>query len=168
VGHHSSIAASIVRQGEWEPFAFAHILGQGVRIDANQRTTPMALRVEHKLDELEVKYADLSAVTRSLQALRGRLGEHRQQFLATARAIGRDAYGSLLDSESDIWSLSAERYGQGAGYKRDVASQWREWFETTAKAHATAEAVNVRLQDAWTNLVIEPLRDAMRVDATAP
>jgi transcriptional regulator with XRE-family HTH domain len=168
VGHHSSIAASIVRQGDWEPFAFAHILGQGVRIDANQRTTPMALRVEHKLDELEVKYADLSAVTRSLQALRGRLGEHRQQFLATARAIGRDAYGSLLDSESEIWAISAERYGQGAGYKRDVASQWREWFETTTKAHATAEAVNMRLQDAWTNLVIEPMREAMRVDETAP
>jgi hypothetical protein len=42
---------------------------------------------------------------------------------------------------------------------------WREWFETEAKAHATAEAVNARLQDAWTSLVIDPMREAMRVDA---
>ena len=55
VGHHSSIAASIVRRGEWEAFQFAHILGQGVRIDANLRTNGLALRIEHKLDDLEEK-----------------------------------------------------------------------------------------------------------------
>jgi transcriptional regulator with XRE-family HTH domain len=165
VGHHSSIAASIVRQGDWESFKFPHILGQGVRIDANQRTSRMALRVEHKLDELEVKYKDLSPVIRSVQALRSRLSEHRQHFLATARTIGRDAYGSLLDSESEIWEITAERYGRGSGYKRDIAATWRQWFETDPKAHAAAAAVNARLQDAWISMVIDPMREAMRVDA---
>ncbi len=164
VGHHSSIAASIVRRGEWDAFQFAHILGQGVRIDANQRTSNMVLRIEHKLDDLENKYVDLAAVVQNLQALRTRLAERRQEFLAAARMIGRDAYGTLLAEQGHIWIESARRYGMGAGYKRDVAGIWRNWFETEAAAHATAQAVSDRLQDAWAVWVIEPLRQATQDD----
>lgn len=166
IGHHSSIAASIVRKGEWDQFEFDHILGQGVRIDANQRTSAMALRIEHKLDDLENKYSDLPTIVQSLHAIRGRLAERRQQFLATARTIGRDAYGSLLSGESEAWSDSKRRYGLGAGYKRDVAAIWREWFETSEEAHATARAVHERLQDAWTNLVIDPLWQSLKSDGS--
>ncbi|TXN25132.1 helix-turn-helix domain-containing protein [Methylobacterium sp. WL9] len=164
IGHHSSIAASIVRRGEWNSFQFSHILGQGVRIDANLRTSPLALRIEHKLDDLEDKYQDLAAVVRSLQALRERLAERRQDFLAIARIIGRDAYGSLLD-DADIWTKSASRYGQGSGYKRDVASMWRDWFETSPDAADTAKATSHRLQDAWTSSVIEPLLQTTRSES---
>jgi transcriptional regulator with XRE-family HTH domain len=165
VGHHSSIAASMVRRGEWSGFQFAHILGQGVRIDANQRTANLALRIEHKLDDLETKYSDLVAVVQSLQAMRALLAERRQEFLAAARAIGRDAYGLLLAEQADVWTDSARRYGLGAGYKRDVAGIWRDWFEASASAQATASAVSDRLQDAWTVGVVEPLREATRADA---
>lgn len=164
IGHHSSIAASIVRKGDWDQFQFDHILGQGVRIDANQRTSSMALRIEHKLDDLENKYNDLPTIVQSLQAIRGRLAERRQQFLATARSIGSDAYGSLLSGESGAWSNSRGRYGLGAGYKRDVATIWREWFETSEAAHATARAVHERLQDAWIYGVIDPLRQSLNSD----
>jgi transcriptional regulator with XRE-family HTH domain len=164
IGHHSAIAAAVVRRGDWEPFQFPHILGQGVRIDANQRTSPMVLRIEHKLDELENQYADLTAVVQSLQAIRSRLSERRQEFLGAARTIGRDAYGSLLSEQSGVWAESAERYGLGAGYKRDVAGIWRQWFETSETAHATAQVANDRLQDAWLHWVIDPLRKSMRVE----
>lgn len=161
VGHHSSIAASIVRRGDWESFQFAHILGQGVRIDANLRTSALALRIEHRLDDLEEKYGDLPVVVQSLQAVRGLLSERRQEFLAIARTIGRDAYGSLLNG-ADIWGESARRYGQGAGYKRDIAAMWRDWFEGNEAAARTARTTGERLQDAWTNSVVEPLRQAMQ------
>ena len=161
VGHHSSIAASIVRRGEWESFQFAHILGQGVRVDANLRTSALALRIEHRLDDLEEKYGDLPVVVQSLQAVRGLLSERRQEFLAMARTIGRDAYGSLLNG-ADIWGESARRYGQGAGYKRDIAAMWRDWFESSEAAAGTARTTGERLQDAWTNSVVEPLRQAMQ------
>lgn len=163
IGHHSSIAASILRRGDWNSFQFAHILGQGVRIDANLRTGSLILRIEHKLDDLEDKYKDLPVVVRSLEALRARLDERRQDFLSTARTIGRDAYGSLLE-DADIWAESAKRYGQGAGYKRDIAVIWRDWFETRDAAAETAHMTSARLQDAWSASVIEPLRQALRND----
>ena len=165
VGHHSSIAASIARRGEWPAFQFAHILGQGVRIDANQRTAQLVLKIEHKLEDLENKYSDLVAVVQSLQALRLRLSEHRQEFLSAARTIGRDAYGQLLGEQGDLWNTSARRYGLGSGYKRDVAEIWRDWFETEAEAHSTARTVGERLQDAWSHWVIEKLRQAMEAQA---
>ncbi|HEX7857850.1 MAG TPA: helix-turn-helix transcriptional regulator [Sphingobium sp.] len=164
VGHHSSIAASIVRKGEWNQFQFDHILGQGVRIDANQRTVPMALRIEHKLDDLQDQYKDLPTIVQTLQAVRERLAEHRQQFLATARSIGSDAFGQLLSNESEAWAKSQRRYGLGAGYKHDVAAIWREWFEISPAAHSTAQAVHERLQDAWTYSVIDPLGQSLQVD----
>ena len=164
IGHPSSIAASIVRRGKWNPFQFAHILGQGVRIDANLRTGALATRIEHKLDDLENKYQDIAAVVRSLQTLRARLAEWRQDFLLTARTIGRDAYASLLD-DADIWAQSARRYGQGSGYKRDIAVMWREWFENSDQAAETARTIGERLQDAWTVSVIAPLRQATRSGA---
>ncbi len=88
-GHHSSIAASVYRRGDWESFHFAHILGTGVRVDANLRTRDPIKRIEFKLDELEEVYRDLPTIAQGLKVLRSRLAEGRQEFLASARSIGR-------------------------------------------------------------------------------
>lgn len=164
VAHHASIAASIYRRGDWEPFQFAQILGQGVRIDAGRRTSKLADRIDHKLDELVDKWGTLATITQDIVGLRTRLADGRQEFLSTARVIGRDAYGSLLARHSNIWLESARRYGQGSGYKRDTADTWRKWFTEQDDVAETAASVTQRLQDAWDTLVLQPLRDATRVD----
>ena len=168
IGHHSSLAASISRKGRWGNFQFAHILGNGVRIDANLRSNDHAMRIEFKLRDLESKYAAQEGVVQTLTALRGRLGEGRQEFLASARSIGADAYGALLADHADIWTDSAARYGLGVGYKQDIASKWRNWFEQTPDAHRSAKMVDERLQDAWVFLVLSPLADATRTEPAAP
>ena len=146
-------------------FSFAHILGNGVRIDANLRSNELAQRLKHKLEDLTSKYAELDGVVETLNALQLRLDESRQEFLTAARAVGADAYGLLLDAQADIWTETEKRYGQGAGYKHDVAGKWREWFENTPAVLRTAEAVDARLQEAWEFLVLKPLADATRTDA---
>lgn len=167
VGHHSSIAASIYRRGDWEAFNFAQILGQGVRIDANHRTTRLVLRIEHKLDDLRDKWSSLVTVAQGLQSLRSRLTDGRQEFLSAARTIGLDAYSGLLSRHAQIWQDSARRYGMGSGYKRDVANLWRDWFIEQEDAALTDASVSQRLQDAWLTWVLEPLREATRADAAA-
>lgn len=162
VGHHSSIAASIHRRGGWNNFQFSHILGNGVRIDANLRSQSLIQRIDHRLMDLESKYHDMEPVVRNIQALRSRLLEGRQEFLASAQSIGRDAYGTLLSKESEVWLESANRYGMGSGYKGDVARIWKDWFENSSHAHATSESVTERLQDSWTTWLIEPLLRAIQ------
>ena len=165
VGHHSSIAASIYRRGDWDNFQFAHILGTGVRNDAGLRMRKHVERIEHRLLDLTSKYEDMDGVAPTLSALGARLAEGRQEFLATARTIGRDAYGILLANEGDAWTRSADRYGQGSGYKQDIAGLWREYFETSEDARETAEAITERLQDAWKNWVIDPLHRATQAES---
>ncbi|WP_426131617.1 helix-turn-helix domain-containing protein [Pararhizobium sp. PWRC1-1] len=165
VGHHSSIAASIHRRGGWDNFQFSHILGNGVRIDANLRSQTAAQRVEHRLMDFESKYKDMEPVVRNLLALRSRLSDGRQEFLAAAHSIGRDAYSSLLSKESEVWVESAKRYGMGSGYKGDVAKIWRDWFENAPQAHEVSGAITERLQDAWTTWVLEPLKRATQATA---
>jgi len=162
VGHHSSIAASIYRRGGWDNFQFSHILGNGVRIDANLRSRSLVQRIEHRLMDFESKYKDMEPVVRNAKALRSRLSEGRQEFLAAALSIGRDAYGLLLAKESAVWIDSAERYGKGSGYKGDVATIWKDWFENSAEAHQTSQAVTDRLQDAWEAWVLEPIRRSVQ------
>jgi hypothetical protein len=164
VGHHSSIAASIARRGRWDPFHFAQILGQGVRIDGAHRTTRLVTRIEYKLDDLEQKWTAVPSVVQSLQGLRLRLADGHQEFLSAARTIGVDAYTLFLINESEAWTLSARRYGLGAGYKRDVAEIWRSRFLESEDAAATSKAVSERLQDAWSVWVLDPLREAVRSD----
>ncbi|WGM45857.1 hypothetical protein KOAAANKH_00721 [Brevundimonas sp. NIBR10] len=158
VGHHSSIAASIARRGDWSAFDFAEILGQGVRIDANARTQREATRLELKIEELENRWANVVSVRQTLESLRTKLADSRQGFLTSARTIGREAYADLLSGQSDIWALTADRYGRGAGYKRDVAADWRRWFVETPEAADTAAAISQRLMEAWRWWVIEALR----------
>ena len=158
IGHHSSIAASVARRGRWDAFHFAQILGQGVRIDANQRTTNHALRIQHKLDDLEQIWEDIPSVLQTLAGTRQMLADVRQDYLTSARAIGNEAYGKLLAKQTDVWNDSARRYGMGAGYKRDVATIWRNWALENEDALATSRDISQRLQHAWTIWVIDPLR----------
>lgn len=162
IGHHSSLAASIARRGRWDSFNFAQILGQGVRIDANQRTRRAAAKIEFKLEELDQKWSHVPSVRQSLDGLKSRLIDGRQEFLATARTIGVDAYGEFLANEGDVWTTSAKRYGMGAGYKRDVAEIWRTHFLDSESAVAVSKAVSQRLQDAWTVWVLDAIRAAVK------
>ncbi len=161
--HPSSVAASITRDGAWENFDVPSILGLGVRIDANKRTEAHLQRIDFKLEELQEEHCELREVVRSLQFLRARIAEGRQEFLATARVIGADVYGSLLVKTRDVWARSEERYGGGAGYKQDVAGYWREFFESgDDKTIVTRRAVDSRLQKAWEQSVLERLRAGTR------
>nr|WP_313519633.1 hypothetical protein [Brevundimonas diminuta] len=164
VGHHSSIAASIARRGDWSAFDFAEILGQGVRIDANARTQREALRVELKIEELEKRWPNVVTVAQMLESMRTKLTDSRQVFLTTARNIGREAYGELLAGQNDIWTRTADRYGRGSGYKTDVAAEWRKWFMDTPDAADTAAEVTQRLTEAWRWSVMETLHRSARAN----
>lgn len=164
-GHHSSIAASMVRGGEWENFPVFHLLGAGVRIDANLRTMDHLSRVEHKLQELEEEYRELPDVLQNLNGVRSLVAEGRQEFLSSALSIGRDAYRMLLAREKDVWTTCERRYGLGAGYKHDIAAAWRAYFESGVPTQ-TIKAVNRRLQKSWEQAVLAPLLSATR--ATPP
>jgi len=163
--HHSSVAASISRGGDWNKFPVTHILGSGVRLDANLRVHDHIARIYHRLDDLENEYAELGDVVQSLQAIRSLVAEGRQEFLTSCLTIGRDAYGTLLSTEKDVWAAASDRYGEGSGYKRDLAGIWRDFFESAAPTN-TVNSINARLKKSWGTHILDPLKNATRATSS--
>lgn len=166
IGHQSSVAASMVRRGDWANFPILHFLGVGVRQDANLRSADHFSRIENTLEDLEEKYAELADVRAMIGSLRDRLETWRQDFLNQALSIGSHAFKEVLASHNTLWANANARYGTGVpGYKRDLADIWRDFFETSVPDSARA-AIEVRLAAEWMSTIIEPLIAATRAGST--
>lgn len=161
-GHQSSVAASMTRRGNWPNFSILHILGIGVRQDANLRSADHFGRIEHALEDAEQQYAELADIRAMVGSLRDRIGMWRQDFLHQAQSIGSDAFKPVLENQNELWAVSVARYGTGVpGYKKSLAEMWRDFFESAAPDEAR-ESIEARLSDAWASTIIEPLLAASR------
>jgi transcriptional regulator with XRE-family HTH domain len=163
-GHASSIAASIARRGAWDNFEIHHMIGTGVRTDANRRSSDHLLKILGRLEGLEGKFTALPEVKGLLETLREDLADWRQEFLARALNIGRNTFKPYLDGSVEFWSNLGARYGQGKGYRDDIAEMVNDWFESTPPLDEARKRVDARLADAWNELVIARLIDATAVE----
>jgi hypothetical protein len=155
----------MIRRGDWQNFSVLHILGVGVRQDAHLRSIDHFNRINHTIEDIEQKYAELADVRALMGSLRDRITSWRQDFLSLALSVGSDAFKVVIADESSLWDEAYRRYGTGVpGYKRDLASMWRDFFET-AKPDSARAAVEKRLRDAWTSTIIEQLAEATRAEA---
>lgn len=160
--HQSSVAASMTRRGNWPNFSIFHILGVGVRQDANLRSADHLSRIEHALEDAEQRYGELADVRAMIGSLRDHIAAWRQEFLQQAQSIGSDAFRGVLGQETKLWSDSIARYGTYVpGYKRSLSEMWKDFFESSKPDEARA-AIEARLKDAWQSTIVEPLRDATR------
>lgn len=159
-GHQSSIAASVNRRGKWENFQVAHILGVGVRNDANLRTRDIFVRLDEQLYALKTKYLHVLDVKQFLESIQDDLAEWKQEFLNRASLVGRVSYSPYLEGASELWDECTERYGEGSGYRVDVADIFQKHFEQDEEAQHAKERVEAALARTWLDLVVEPLRNA--------
>ena len=92
-----------------------------------------------------------------LHELQANVEDWRRNFIERARAVGEEAFRSDLVDDAKFWAQSEHRWGQGAGYRDDVAEMVEEWFEAPEREplHSSAEA---RVRAAWRKHVIKPLR----------
>jgi hypothetical protein len=162
-GHASSIAAAVNRRGDWANFSIHHIIGVGVRMDANRRTSDAFTKIDGRLEGLSQKFSTLPEVVTILDALREDQDEWRQEFLAQAANIGRVVFKPYLDSASDLWRGLAAYWGQGPGYRAKVVADINQWFEETEELSDARKKVETRLREAWHNLVLDRLEAATTV-----
>ena len=93
--HSSSIAASMNRKGEWDNFQVHHILGVGVRADANARTQDLFVRIDEQLAILIDEFKQLTEIQQLLASLRDDASDWKQEFLAQALVVGRTAFKTV-------------------------------------------------------------------------
>jgi len=166
-GHASSINAAVGRRGAWHNFPVDHMVGVGVRFDANIRTTDTFTKIDGRLESLSQTFSGLPEIVAIVDALREDLSDWRQEFLAKALAVGRVAFKPHLDDAIDLWEDLSRYWGRGdwaAGerYRDAVADALVQWFETNPDLVEVRRKIEARLEDAWSELVLEKLSEAMR------
>jgi transcriptional regulator with XRE-family HTH domain len=162
--HQSSIAASVNRRGEWENFQATHILGIGVRVDANLRTRETFVRIDEQIEGLKSKYPHLLDVHQFLDSIKDDVAACRQEFLNKAALTGRVSFAPLLREAGDLWEACWKLYGTGSGYRVNVSDVFLEYFEGNTKALETAAKVEASLAEIWIDVVIDPLEKAASLE----
>lgn len=153
--HPSSIAASVARRGGWENLDVHHIVGVGVRIDANRRTANLITKIRGRLDSLRSRFESIPEVVGLIDTLLEDISEWQQEFLTRSLSIGRNTFKPYLDKSEDLWPNLRARYGGGGGYRHDIAGMVREWFEQNEELEEARKRVDIRLTDAWKELVLD-------------
>lgn len=163
--HQRSIAASVSRRGNWENFPVAHMLGVGVRIDANRRTHESFVRIDEQIVSLKEQYSHLLDIKQLLESLQDDIAEWRQEFLNRAELTGRVSFAPYLERARSLWTDCEARYGAGKGYLSDVSDIFQKHFEEDKGAIAARDRVEATLMKIWNDLVIDPLREAVNFEA---
>lgn len=163
--HQSSIAASVNRRGKWENFNIPHILGVGVRADANLRTRERFVRIDEQLESLKSTYGHLLDIHQLLESLQDDVKEWKQDFLVKAALNGRVSYSPYLEGAVNLWKACEKRYGSGSGYRVDISDIFQNHFEEDKNALSARDRVNAALEKGWRDIVIDPLREAADFDS---
>lgn len=162
-GHPRSIAAAITRRGTWLHFEIHHFIGAGVRADANRRSSDYVTKITGRLESLQEKFEPIPEITGLLGTLVEDLRDWRQEFLQRARTIGRNTFKPYLDASAEFWSNLEARYGGGRGYRDDIGEIVQARFEETTRLAEACDKVDVRLADAWAELVLNRLLESTPV-----
>jgi transcriptional regulator with XRE-family HTH domain len=164
--HPSTIAAAALRNGSWFNLDVHHIVGTGVRADANRRTSELVSRITGRLDGLKNQFASTPEAVALVETLAEDLSDWHQEFLARAQSIGRNTFKPYLDNDVEFWADLRNRYGQGTGYRDDIIAKVDKWFEGSALNPARAK-IDARLSDAWKELVLSKLVETTALEALA-
>lgn len=156
VSHASTIAAAAVRDGSWYNLDMHHIVGTGVREDANLRTSGIITKIEGRLDALRNNFASTPEAVALVDTLAEDIEDWRQEFLTRALSIGRNTYKPSFESDDGLWEELVQFYGQGQGYRDKIADRVERWFEGP-ELDAVRAKIDSRLEKAWKELVLNNL-----------
>ena len=160
--HHNSIAAAVNRQGDWDNFPVAYILGRGVRRDVHLRTRDIFIRIDERIAGLKDSFGHLGDIASFLQTLQEDIQEWRKDFLSRVAREGRARFIPYLRQATKMWDRCEERYGAGAGYRSAVSEIFQEQFEN--EAGATLEQIESRVKEIWNQMIVGALESAAAFD----
>ena len=162
--HHNSIAAAVNRQGKWENFPVAYILGQGVRRDVHLRTRDIFIRIDERIEGLKDSFGHLDDIASFLQTLQEDIQEWRGDFLGRVASEGRTRFLPYLSQATEMWDECEQRYGGGTGYRSAVSKIFQNQFENDGEAGATLEKIESRVAEIWNQMIVGKLESAAAFD----
>ena len=125
----SSVRASVRRQGEWYNLNYSHQLGHGARVKASMmvlgKRQDFSAIAKNILDDPEMEEAhDL------VQQAQRLFDVGIEAMLQSCRQMGVTIHISDMKPDSLLWRNCDNRWGQGPGYRNDVLTYNKTWFDT--------------------------------------
>lgn len=147
--HARSVWASTRRRGNWRSLDYYYQIGRGARAVAAKY--------------VRTRVADLEAVVRNLmeddnyslahdllQEVLHQVGSEVQALLHTVELTARAGYKKVLENDAAFWESCETRWGEGIGYRDDIAGLSDNWFQKHAGIN---DEVNSSIVSGWRKTV---------------
>ena len=123
----SSLRASINREGIWENFDYAYLLGSGTRAMALRAVNPKVRDFQSQADIL-LKTPGLEAAQNLVTQAVSIINTGTRTFSEECRLLGRAIYANHIEGASALWQDCGGEWGKGQGYRDRVHKHHVEWF----------------------------------------
>ena len=147
--HARSVWASTRRRGKWYSLDYYYQIGRGARTVAAKHIQGRVRKLDAIVDNL-MDDDNYSHAHDLLQEVQHHVQRKVQALLHAVESTARAGYETVLENDASFWRSCESRWGQGIGYRSDVASLSDDWFNKHAENN---EKINDSIVSHWTNIV---------------
>jgi transcriptional regulator with XRE-family HTH domain len=150
-----TVWASTRRRGTFRNLDIYYYLGSGAASEAKRRSQATLNDLEALLQNMLCD-PELTSAYEFLQEVRTNALQWQKDFIEAVELAGAETYRPALNDDDTLWFTCEQRWGGGPGYRVDVASYIRGWFETTDRdeLHSALEA---KIIGGWQTFVVNRL-----------
>lgn len=124
--HHSSLAASIDRNGDYYNFNFYEVVGQIARAAAVDVCDVEVAHIRESLTDLKAEYPEFA---RRLKAIDDSVVQQMRSYCLDAAELTKKAWLASVGPDKDLWKSMAREWGRGNGYVGRVQGIFGDWIE---------------------------------------
>ena len=155
--HARTVWATTRRRGIWHNLHAPAAVGAGAVVDARARSLN-ALRGLREILEQLLAIDEVRPAHGFVESLKNNIPNWEQRFLSEVREAGKTYFRESLIGATGMWRECERRYGQGSGYRGDVANTVGTWFTDSDRRHML-ERYEAKLLEIWARTIIAPIED---------
>lgn len=157
---HASSVWSVARgNGEGRSIDLYHVFAEFFREDAKDRSTRSATALKTLLRELlhddDMQRPEMKRSKSFVSEVISMVDRQHEAFLESAGPLALSSLKQVLQQDDEFWTPCAARWGQGPGFRSEVAGRIEGWFKHHARVSVRLER---RLQEAWDENFVSWLR----------
>jgi transcriptional regulator with XRE-family HTH domain len=164
VGHvnqfHASSVWSIARgNGEGRSIDLYQVFAEIFREDAKERTTRSTTELKTLLKELlhddDMQRPEMKRSKSFVSEIIAMVDKQHEAFLQVAGPLALNSLKQVFQQDDEFWTPCAARWGQGPGFRSDIAGRIEGWFKDHPHVSARLED---HLQGVWDDNFVSWLR----------
>jgi len=157
---HASSVWSIARgNGEGRSIDLYQVFSELFREDAKERTARVATELKTLLKELlhddDMQRPEMKRSKSFVSEVVAMADRQQEAFLDAAGPLALSSLKQVLQQDDAFWTPCALRWGQGPGFRSEIAGSIEKWFERHPRVSSRLEE---HLQGAWDENFVNWLR----------